>query len=278
MVSYDDTLTPAAKRDIVGPLGKLLAASSSLDVLVMSTDTETLVYTADEHRSVDIPAADSAVLLSDGRILVTAPEVLTTETGVPYRGQHSVALVHAATGTIENALPVESYDAGAFTMLHPSDGTVLIELGEGQDGSRLFRVRIATDRLTVDPIAEDTVAATFGANGRHLLLLPHPSYTDPGVRLVTWPDLDEVASLTTDALGWPEDAFQLYGCHLADDLIVLATYEHGVLATNGQLEDPTAVEFEGVAGEFEMMFGVGSRHLLTSHWTGGQASWNVWRL
>jgi hypothetical protein len=246
------------------PPGELLTAVPDLS-LIVSRDGTDLVIRRD-GRDVRLPVApvDSATPLSDGTVLVTAPEMVVSEyEGRTYtsRGAHRVLLI-GVDGTVRDEITLEVADAGVTALPHPYDGSVLLDAGEGQDGSEIFRVRVVDGRLDAVSILGDAIAADFSPSGDRLLVTPHPSFTDEGVRVLSWPDLEPIAAIDdgiladadadADADDTDDDddgddgdddyfgddsapGFDLYGCFLTDDLIVLGVYESAPLLCRGDL-------------------------------------------
>jgi hypothetical protein len=159
---------------------------------------------------------------------------------------HRVLLLDPSTGqTLDEAILAVSA-AGVIAVAHPHDGSVLLDAGEGQDGSHIFVASASDDQLTVDLVLEDVVAAGFAPAGDRLLITPHPSFNDP-VSVLTWPDLHPAASITLADMDGIDDQFDLYGCFLSDSRILLKTFEHGLLLCSADLLF-SASQDEGVGG------------------------------
>jgi hypothetical protein len=158
---------------------------------------------------------------------------------------------------------------------------VLLDAGEGQDGSYIFWVRIAGDDLVATKVLEDEVAAGFDPAGDRLLLTPRPSF-DSVARLAGRPDLEEVATLRAAEIGFDDDCFDLYGCFLDSDLIILSTGGHGPIITGGSLDSARRLDFSGSASADGPgqgpMFGAGRRRFATALWRDRRTTISVWEL
>lgn len=275
--AYDAQMRVSASRRLrVKGEPKLLVASADLtDCLLSGPDA--LWHCRGRKRSrIAVPQADAAVLLENDRALVTAPEVLTTDGGQHHRGTHYAHLVDLAETRVLHRVEMPAADAGAFLTPHPS-GTFLADLGEGQDGSTLYELTVDSGTLEVREALTDVVAADVHPTHGHLLLTPHPSFSDAGVRVVSWPRGDTLASLRGSDLGL-DDAFQLYGAYLGPDRILVTTYESGMFVTDDVLGHPTRLEFPDDVGDPESFLVTDEHHFVGSHWTDGADRSLVWRL
>ena len=258
----------------------LLNASADLDLVVVATPAALLIV-AGETSNLPIPAADSASFV-DGGLLVTAP---TVEHGVhdgrPYvhRGETTAYLLDLGAATVTSQLRLEVADAGTSAVPHPTDPVVLLDAGEGQDGSQVFAATVGGAEVHGRRLLENVVAAGFSPAGDLLLVTPHPSF-EPVVRLLDWPSLSEVARLTAADLGWPDDELDLHGCFLDDDLVLLSTVEHGPVLTDGRLQPVARLDLsEGSPGpdaETTSLLGVAERRFAVELWSEGQHRAGLW--
>ncbi|MFK3980321.1 hypothetical protein ACI2K4_08055 [Micromonospora sp. NPDC050397] len=218
--ALDDRLGPTAAAPC--PPGELLATAPDLGAVVTLDGDDLVVRRGDVDVRVPVPGADSATLLTDGSLLVTAPVFeKRTWKGRTYtaKAEHRVLLIDPA-GKIAHEATLEVSDAGMIALAHPYDGSVLLDAGEGQDGSSIFRVRSDGDELHVERILEDAVATDFSPSGDRLLVTPHPSIGGP-VRVLSWPDLTPLHELSEETLD-EEEGFDLYGCFLSETRVVLS--------------------------------------------------------
>ncbi|MEU7820973.1 hypothetical protein [Catellatospora sp. NPDC049133] len=218
------------------PAGRLLNASSDLATVVMAGDRDLTIRR--DGVDVHLPArgADSATLLRDGSLLVTAPpDDLPVGRAVQKFGLDGcprVLLVSPAGAVLDEA-PLPTAEPEMVALAHPHDGSVLLDAGEGQDGSSVFRVRADGDRVSVERILDDVVAAAFSPSGSRLLLMPHPSFGE-SVRVVSWPDLTLLHELTMEVLG-EDEGFDVYGCFLSESRVVLSVFEAPPLVCTAEL-------------------------------------------
>ena len=178
--------------------------------------------------SVEIAAADSATLLPGGRLLVTAPTLERLEyKGREYdaKGEHLVSLVDSSSGQVLDQAVLDAVDASVTTVPHPHDGSVVLDAA--MVGRRFIYVaRVLDDRLKVELVAENVVAASFAPAGDRLLLMPHPSF-DNKISVLEWPSQRPLAQLHAVDLEVEDFAFDLYGCFLSDRWVLVQTYGHG---------------------------------------------------
>lgn len=291
--ALDAVLNPAGFRPVALTEDAVLLNATPDLAHVVAWDTGHLVYAGPDGLRSGIPApdwrqhltlADSATFLGRGRLLVTLPDSETREhAGRSYEQNvtHRVLLMDLAAGRTVDEITLDVFDAGAFATAHPADGSVLLDLGEGQDGSSLYRVRVTGDRLTVDRIMENTVAAGFSPDGTRLLLLPHPSF-DELPQVVSWPGLEVLSIADLGASGLGEDEIDHYGCFLHDDRILLTTREQGLWLANGDLGaiSPINLPESVTAGsrDFSLTIGLSADTFSTRIWRGDSDVTTVWRL
>lgn len=277
--ALDERLNPTSTAP--RPPGGLLNASPDLDVLVTHDDGDLVVRRGDADVRVPVPGADSATLLADGRLLVTAP-VLETRVwkGETYaaKGKHRALLIDS-TGKTAAETTLDVADAGVTALAHPYDGSVLLDAGEGQDGSSIFRVRADGDNLHVERILEDAVAADFSPSGNRLLVTPHPSIGGP-VRVLSWPDLTPLHELSEDVLD-EDEGFDLYGCFLSETRVVLSVSGALPLACTADLvpEGRVALPGDYAEAEPETLTGLAENVIaLDLHLQDGSTVATVWRI
>lgn len=284
VVALDDRLDPVRSRvtRLSGGVG-LLAATADLAVVV-GGDTGRLIIDVAEHDTTTVPiaGADSATFVGPDRLVVTAPVIETrTWQAKTYgaKGQHRVMLIEASTGTVLDEAVLDVFDARVAATLHPTDGSLLLDAGEGQDGSYLFTARATSDRLTVEHIAINVIAAGFSPTGDRLLLTPHPGSCDEVV-MAGWPSLEHLSAITPDQLE-VDDHFDFYGCFL-DDGVLVKTYENGVVLCDSELRPRAWVDLDAggrfSGAELGTLLGTGSGHFAASHWINGSSHTTVWTI
>ena len=138
----DEQLQPVPQRSLtVPPAAELLAASPDLSTVVLAEPRRVVVISGGRPIPVEIEAADSATLLPDGRLLITAPAVeRLTHNGREYatKGEHLVFLVDPGSGDVLDQAVLDSADASVTTVPHPHDGSVVLDAAMGQDGALIY--------------------------------------------------------------------------------------------------------------------------------------------
>lgn len=284
VAALDEQLSVVRRRHVDVPYeGRLLAATPDLTTVVLGARDHLRVQSGDRVLEVGIEAPDSAVILADGRLLVTAPVVEQREHhGRPYetKGEHLAHLVDAGTGSVVDRAVLEVVDAGVFAIPHPHDGTVLLDAGMGQNGSTTFRARVSGDHLAVEQLWEDVVLSGFDPSGGRLLLMPHPSFADT-VRVVNWPDLHEMAVLSGAELEFADGGIDLYGCFLSEERVVLQASEaeeNGLLVCTADLTPVAWLDLDPPGGELSSFMGVGPDLIVAEVWVDGEGTSTVWRV
>jgi hypothetical protein len=252
---------------------------------VVATDVRSVIVVTMQRRiAVEVGSADSATILRDGLVLITAPAMTRrVHQGREYqaRAEHWAYLVEVDSGRIVDRTVLDVVDAGVVAVPHPRDGSVLLNAGMGQDGSQTYVARAVDGRLAIEAATQDVLAASFAPSGDRLLLMPHPSF-DNEVSVLGWPNRRLVARLTTDELAIGDDGFDLYGCFLSDGRILLKTFEHGLLLCSGDLRPRAWVDLDtavGVSGaNLSTVLGVADDAFAVEVWHGNSAIATVWRI
>jgi hypothetical protein len=200
------------------PDARLLTASRDLG-LVVAAAGGSLIVLGETRWRLAVPGADSAAILGSGQLVVTAR---VTAPGRTSASANRVLLLDPAAREVVDEVQLALNNAGISVIVHPRDGSVLLDAGMGQDGSQLFAARIASQRLSVSPVLENVVACGFDPAGDRLLLVPHVSY-GPEASVVAWPSLTRVAAITPGRNGLADDPFYFYGCFLDQDEVLLTT-------------------------------------------------------
>ena len=270
----DEHLMPTRTIAVnVPPGARLLDATPSLDLILLADRERLWLHSADDLIGVDLAAVEAATRLPSGRLLVTAPTMeQQVWQGRAYesRAEHYAYLIET-NGTVVDRVELDVADAGVMLVPHPHDGSILLDAGEGQDGSRIFIAREAAGRLQVQAVLNNVVAAGFDRAGERLLLTPHPSF-NTGVSLVSWPSLDPLITLTAEDVG---DGFDLYGCFIGDQ-VLLTCYEHGAVLCSSGLEPLAWVQLGD--GTPECIVGVTHDAFGVDLWRDRSVSATVWRL
>ena len=284
MSAFSDVLQPTSKRETRWANDvKLLNATEDLGWIV-GTDGESVIVEGTQIQRFEIRQADSATFLPHDRPLITAP-VLESQTwdgrAQERRTKHRVILVELAASTILDEQTLDVDDARVSATPHPSDGSILLEAGEGQDGSTVFIVHAGSVDIEVEQILENVTAAGFSPTGDRLLLTPHPNF-DSNAAILRWPALERMASLSPSDLDLEGDLFEFYGCFLDDDAILLKTYEHGLILCDGTLTPTARLDLTQPAFpddiEIESVLGIGHRAFAVGIWSDGSSISTIWTL
>jgi hypothetical protein len=258
----DDALRRVAPSGRVSRSARLLAVQPELRLLVVA-DRGAVV--AGDRRLAKCEA-DGAAFLSDERLVVTAPRAR--------RHDHEVILVDVPAAKVLDRLTLDTYEAGALTLVHPTDATVLLDLGEGQDGSTTFVVRSYDDRLVVERVFANIMPASFSPDGKRLLAMPH---IEEEAQLFAWPSLDRIAAL--DAAGAGVDGyFDFFGCFVGPDRVLLQVREGPTVLTNGDLQPVAVVDYEGLPADAEhsVLAGISDGRFATETWLDSEPATYVW--
>jgi hypothetical protein len=263
---------------------KLLAASPTLASVVVTDTRSVIIVTGQRRIPVEIEAADSATLLPGGHLLVTAPTLeRRAYHGREYqaKAEHLVYLVDLDSGRILDRTVLDTVNAGVTAVPHPHDGSVLLDVGMGQDGSDVYSARVVDNRVTIELVAQDVLAASFAPSGDRLLLMPHPSFDDD-VSVLEWPSRRPIARLGGDDLAIGSYGFDLYGCFLSDRRVLLKTSEHGLLLCSGELRPIAWIDLDQPSdtsdADLSLMLGVAENVFAVLIWDGTSAPTTVWRI
>lgn len=212
VLAVGPTLATTASRPVaLSPQAKLLAATSDLRQII-AVDDGKLVITTDTTLLLAVPAADSATFLRSGLLLVTAPNIehqTWRNRTIVQRTTHRVLLIDPRSGAILDEIILDGVaDAGVFAIANPADGSVLLNAGEGQDGSEVFTVRDTSSQIRIEHLLENVVTSGFSPDGDRLLVLPHPSFEGPAI-VASWPSMDPIGTASPQAAGINDDAFDL---------------------------------------------------------------------
>lgn len=285
VLAVGPTLATTASRPVaLSPQAKLLAATSDLRQLI-AVDDGKLVIITDTTLLLAVPAADSATFLRSGLLLVTAPNIehqTWHNRTIVQRTTHRVLLIDPRPGAILDETILDGVaDARVFAIANPADGSVLLDAGEGQDGSEVFTVRDTSSQIRIEHLLENVVTSGFSPDGDRLLILPHPSFKGPAI-VASWPGMDPIGTASPEAAGINDDAFDLYGCFLDTGRVLLKTVEDRLLLASGDLAALTQVSLTaptpGKNYSIGLILGLGPNLFAAELWTDGQKTTTIWEL
>jgi hypothetical protein len=108
-----------------------------------------------------------AFSLDDSVVWIYSPDAMADRTG---RTDRWIAL-DAATGVVRESYDLDCVGHGGQMIPHPNGADVLLDVGEGQDGSRSYRVRLGGP-VTSYPW-HDRVLVDLSPSGRQLMTVDH---------------------------------------------------------------------------------------------------------
>ena len=266
VMAVDGRLEPAHSTAVELPAEALLVNATPDLRYVFAADHDYLYVVGPQGRlQLAVPAVDSATPLPGHRAVITA--------------DHRVYLIDTDSGDYLDAVSLDLLDAGVMAIPHPHDGSVLLDAGEGQDGSRIFVARVADDRLDVHLILENVVTADFTPLGDRLLVMPHHNF-DNAVSIVDWPSREVVSTLSSDMLGIDKAGFDMYGCFLGDGAVLLKTLDNGLVLANRTLDPIAWIDLPGPGegAEIGALFSLGEQTFAAELWRDGSELATIWRI
>lgn len=108
--------------------------------------------------------------------------------------------VAADTGTVIAHVKLDTAGEGAHHHVHPDGEHILLDVGEGQDGSRLYRGRLHQNviELTEYPWT-DRIIVGLSPDGRHFMTVDQDQ---ADVAFHTYPDGDTVTTVPVESFGY----------------------------------------------------------------------------
>ncbi|GAA1189767.1 hypothetical protein F4556_006708 [Kitasatospora gansuensis] len=131
------------------------------------------------------------------------------------------AALDAGTGTVLAQADLQTVGHGGEQLPHPTSGQVLLNVGEGQDGSVIYRASLTGARidLTEYPWVDRCLIA-LSPDGHQFMTVDHGQ---ADIALHSYPDGEVAFSLTVDAFGHDPDEVYLEwsGGYLTRDTVVV---------------------------------------------------------
>jgi hypothetical protein len=170
---YDESLE-AVRSFPVPPGVQGHAVSSTADRVVYAAEDEVVCTGAAgwrfdlgrRGRRDGVAYTGCAFSLDDAVVWVYSPDAMADRGG---RRDRWIAL-DAATGAVRESFDLDSAGHGGQMIPHP-DGDVLLDVGEGEDGSRTYRVRLG-GQLSAYPW-HDRVLVDLSPSGRQFMTVDH---------------------------------------------------------------------------------------------------------
>ncbi|MEE1822398.1 hypothetical protein PUR61_09355 [Streptomyces sp. BE20] len=183
-------------------------------------------------------------LSADGRtVWVYRPDVMAGRD----RPDQWVVL-DAGTGALVARADLSTVGQGGRQLSHRTSGQVLLNVGEGQDGSVVYRGSLTEGRMDLVRYPwDDRCLIDLSPDGRRFLTVHHDQ-TDLAVH--TYPDGEVAFTLTVDAFGHDPDGTYLEwsGGYLDQDTVVVTLV--------GETEDEDETEGEEVGEEWRRHYRV----------------------
>ncbi|WP_125611724.1 hypothetical protein [Actinomadura sp. WAC 06369] len=116
----------------------------------------------------------------------------------------------AATGAVLGQTDLGSGGHGAFHFAHPDGEHMLLDVGEGQEGSRVYRGRLEGGGISVTEYAWDGLF-DLSPDGRRMLTVEDvPGTLLQQLRVRTFPDGQEEIAVQADSFGYDEDRHETF--------------------------------------------------------------------
>ncbi|MFD4874946.1 hypothetical protein ACFWOB_16530 [Streptomyces sp. NPDC058420] len=160
----------------------------------------------------------SCVLSSDGRVVwVYRPDAMAGRD----RPDQWVAL-DAGTGAVVAQADLETVGHGGPQLPHPADGQVLLDVGEGQDGSVVYRASLTGDRMELVKYPwDDRCLIDLSPDGSEFMTVDHGQ---ADIAVHTYPDGEVRFALSVDAFGHDPDEIYVEwsGGYLSPDILIVS--------------------------------------------------------
>lgn len=188
------------------------------------------------------------VLSLDGRVVwVYRPDAMAGRN----RPDQWVAL-DAGSGAVIAQADLQTVGHGGVQLLHETSGHVLLDVGEGQDGSVIFRASLTEAGMDLFSYPwDDRCLIDLSPDGRHFMTVDH---TQADMAIHTYPEGEVAFTLPVDAFDHdPDEAYvEWCGGYLSPDTVTVTVtgetedeeewFRHyRVDATSGQVQ----AEFDG---------------------------------
>ncbi|MGW2277334.1 hypothetical protein [Streptomyces sp. NPDC001770] len=213
---------PSAGDDVVDH-----TAPAALDRVYYTTLNAAVCVTAggvEVWRSEFAPESDTryghqpgCALSSDGlTVWVYRPDAMAGRD----RSDQWVAL-DAATGAVLAQADLDTVGHGGIQLVHRAGDEILLDVGEGQDGSVVYRASRSGERMHLFRYPwDDRVLVDLSPDGRHFMTVDH-GQGDMAVH--TYPDGEVTFTLSVDVFGHDPDKFYMEwsGGYLDPDTVVV---------------------------------------------------------
>lgn len=209
----DDVVDHAVSADLQR------AYYTTLDAVVCMTTDGIEVWRSElEPRAVERRGHRPSCVLSrhDEVVWVYRPDAMAGRD----RPDQWVAL-NAATGAAIAKADLETVGHGGVHVVHPTSGQILLDVGEGQDGSAVYRASLTAAGMDLFRYPwDDRCLIGLSPDGRQFMTVHHEQ-TD--VALHTYPEGDVEFALSVDVFGHDPDEVSVEWCggYLSPDAVVV---------------------------------------------------------
>ncbi|KAF9776393.1 hypothetical protein IL306_005437 [Fusarium sp. DS 682] len=209
-------------HDVASDLSRTVYCTRNSVVCVGQDGDVRWRYELEPHSTVLHGHVPDCVFSLDGStVWVYRPDAMAN------RGDDKWVALSADTGKVLAEMSLGTVGHGGQHALHPDGRHVLLDVGEGQDGSSMFRATVADNHFDFYKYEfEDRVLIDIAPSGRHFMTVHH---VQVDVAFHLFPNGEVVLRLTLEDLGYAnegdnEDELQIdyIGGFLDSDIAVVA--------------------------------------------------------
>ncbi|KAF7184636.1 hypothetical protein CNMCM7691_005879 [Aspergillus felis] len=164
-----------------------------------------------------VPHSNCAFSLDGAWVWVYRPDAMAD------RGPDILVVLRAETGEEVARTELDSVGQGAGLALHPDGRHVLLDVGEGQDGVKLYRAALTGDDIDLHSYGwDDRCLVDLSPDGRRFMTVDHGRYD---IAFHVFPSGEEVLRLPVEAFGYEygvdEACMHWNGGFLSADIAVI---------------------------------------------------------
>ncbi|MEU8799078.1 hypothetical protein [Spirillospora sp. NPDC048819] len=152
-----------------------------------------------------------------------------------------------ATGSVLDQVELGSAGHGAQHFVHPDGEHMLLDVGEGQDGSRVYRARIEDGRIALAEYSWDAALYDLSPDGSRMMTVGDKAGTLlQELVFRTFPDGQEDLTVSSEALGYDEEEHETFFIgwtvgHLDADTAIVSV--HGERTQPDDSDEPVDLDF-----------------------------------
>lgn len=155
-------------------------------------------YNLEPHTSEPLPRTECIFSLDGDLLWLYRPDAMTD------RGPDRIVVLLASTGEVVAQAELDTVGQGAQFVQHPDGRHVMLDVGEGQDGAKLFLATL-TDSGGIDLHSygwDDRALIDIAPNGQCFMTVDHGR---DDVAFHAFPSGEEILRLPTTAFGYEDD-------------------------------------------------------------------------